>query len=485
MYRSSPRNGNVSLSRPRAREWPSYTRRFHKQHGYSSYRRATPWHVACSYLFSLLIFVLLLTACDLPGSNGGNVNATPTATPAHKTTTSPTPTAAQLPCPTPLNRNQNCYTPYALRVAYGVESLTERGYTGKGQTIIDIVSYGSPTLQQDMDVFDRQFGLPPINIQVVAPLGTVPFDPNNQDMVGWAGETELDVQIMHAIAPDANLVVMTSPVDETEGTIGLPQFLQLEQYAVSHHLGQIFSQSYVASEVTLSDSAGQQLVKTYTDFYKQITTQEGFTIVSGSGDNGATDWANIAATKLSPTRTVNFPADVPWVTAVGGTTLLHTGDSYNEVAWSGSGGGTSKFFSEPDFQRGMPSSVQSLLGGQRGIPDIAADANPDTGLAFYFNRQWDQTGGTSASTPFWAAIVAIANQMAGHPLGFINPGLYKLAASARAQQDFRDITVGNNNVNNGTVQVQGFQAVPGWDAVTGLGSPQASQFIPDLIAALQ
>src|SRR5712692_10170482 len=99
-----------------------------------------------------------------------------------------------------------------------------------------------------MDVFDRQFALPPITVKVVAPLGTVPFNPKNNDMVGWALETELDVQIIHAIAPDAGIVVMTSPVDETEGTIGLPQFLKLEQYAVSHHLGQVFSQSYVASE---------------------------------------------------------------------------------------------------------------------------------------------------------------------------------------------------------------------------------------------
>src|SRR5579885_1104459 len=433
----------------------------------------------------IIALLLLLTACAPPGgSSDAGTTPTPRVVKTPTAAASPTSTTADI-CPGQLRSIPNCFTPHALRVAYGMETLTEQGFTGKGQTVVDIVSFGSPTLQQDLNVFDQQFGLPSINVQVLSPIGTKPFDPNNQDMVGWAVETELDVQIIHAMAPDAGIVVLTSPVDETEGTIGLPQFLQLEQYAVSHHLGQIFSQSYVASEVTLSDSVGQQLVKTYTDFYKQITTQQGFTIVSGSGDNGATDWANIAATKLSPTRTVNFPADVPWVTAVGGTTLLHTGDSYNEVAWSGSGGGTSKFFSEPDFQRGMPSSVQSLLGGQRGIPDIAADANPDTGLAFYFNRQWDQTGGTSASTPFWAAIVAIANQMAGHPLGFINPGLYKLAAAARAQQDFRDITVGNNNVNNGTVQVQGFQAVPGWDAVTGLGSPQASQFIPDLIAALQ
>ncbi|HLI07789.1 MAG TPA: S53 family peptidase [Ktedonobacteraceae bacterium] len=435
-------------------------------------------------LLPLLILVFLLAACTLPIGNSGNTsgNSTPTTAPTHGSASSTT--AAQLTCPAPLNDTQSCYTPYALRVAYDVEPLTERGYTGKGQTIIDIVSYGSPTLQQDMDVFDRQFGLPPINIQVVAPLGTVPFNPNNKDMVGWAGETELDVQIMHAIAPGANIVVMTSPVDETEGTVGLPQFLKLEQYAVAHHLGQIFSQSYVASEATLIGSASQQFIKNYANFYQQITTRQGITIVNGSGDNGATDWENIAATKLASTRTVNFPADVPWVTAVGGTTLLRTTGGYDETAWSGSGGGTSKFFSEPDFQRSMPSSVQSLLGGQRGIPDIAADADPNTGMAFYLGGQWDQTGGTSASTPFWAAIIAIANQMAGHPLGFINPGIYKLAASPQAQQDFRDVITGNNSVN-GAVQVQGFPAAPGWDAVTGWGSPRASKFIPDLIAALR
>src|SRR5947199_4278286 len=125
-----------------------------------------------------------------------------------------------------------------------------------------------------MDVFDKKFGLPPVTIQVVSPLGTAPLDANNKDLGGWAGETELDVQIIHAIAPGAGIVVMTSPVDETEGTIGLPEFLKLEQYAVAHHLGQVFSQSYVASEPSLADSAGKQLVATYTDFYKQITTQE-------------------------------------------------------------------------------------------------------------------------------------------------------------------------------------------------------------------
>ncbi|HVB21744.1 MAG TPA: S53 family peptidase [Ktedonobacteraceae bacterium] len=429
-------------------------------------------------LFSILL--LLVSACSA-GSGG----TSSTTTPAPKPTLAATSNPALDICPSYLSTYRNCFTPHALRVAYGVESLTEKGFTGKGMTVIDIVSYGSPTLQQDMDAFDQQFNLPHITIQVIAPLGTVAFNPNDANMTDWAEETELDVQIIHAIAPDAGIIVMTSPVAETEGTIGLPQFLQLEQYAVNHHLGQVFSQSYVASEATLADSASQQFVQSYANFYKQITTQDGFTVVSGSGDNGATDWQNIAATQLAPRPTINFPADVPWVTAVGGTTLLHSasGNGYEERAWSGSGGGMSTFFSEPDYQRSMPQAAQSELAGHRGIPDIAADADPYTGMAFYFNGQWTQTGGTSASTPFWAAIVAIADQMAGHPLGFINPGIYKVAASQHYSQDLRDITAGSNGVAK--VSVQGFQAVKGWDAVTGWGSPQASTFIPDLIAALK
>ncbi|HEU5230122.1 MAG TPA: S53 family peptidase [Ktedonobacteraceae bacterium] len=426
---------------------------------------------------ALLVLLLLLTACV---SQANNINVPNKATPSP---TKPIAVAPE-PCPDRLSQDKSCFTPRDLRIAYDVEALTTQGFTGKGQTIVDIVSYGSPTLQQDMDIFSKQFGLPPIQIQVISPIGTVPFDAKNQDMTGWAEETELDVQLMHAIAPDAGIVVLTSPVDETEGTIGMPEFMKLEQYAVDHHLGQIFSQSFVASEATLADGAGQQLVKSFTDFYHQITTQQGWTIVSGSGDNGATDWADLAATKLATTQTVNFPADVPWVTAVGGTSLHRITNGYNEQAWPGSGGGVSKFFDEPDYQRAMPQSVQTQLATHRGIPDIAADADPGTGMAFYIAGRWLKVGGTSASTPLWAGIIAIANQVAGHPLGFINPGIYKVAASQQANMDFRDITAGNNNVN-APIQVQGFQAISGWDAVTGWGAPQASHLIPDLIAALK
>ncbi len=425
----------------------------------------------------LLVLLFLLTACV---SQVNDINI------PKKPTPSPTAPISLLPesCPNSLSQDKNCYTPRDLRLAYDIETLTRQGFTGKGQTVVDIVSYGSPTLQQDMDIFSRQFGLPPIQIQVVSPLGTAPANSQNKDIAGWAEETELDVQLIHAIAPDAGIVVMTSPVDETEGTIGMPEFMKLEQYAVNHHLGQIFTQSFVASEATLADSTGQQLVKSFTDFYRQITTQQGWTIVSGSGDNGATDWADLAATKLATSPTVNFPADVPWVTAVGGTTLSRAANGYDERAWPDSGGGISKFFDEPDYQRSMPQTVQTQLGAHRGLPDIAADADPFTGMAFYIAGRWLEVGGTSASTPIWAGIIAIADQMASHPLGFINPALYRLAASSTYAQDFRDVVAGNNSVDT-PVQVQGFQAASGWDPVTGLGAPQVSHLIPDLIAALK
>ena len=394
----------------------------------------------------------------------------------------------------------NCLTPHTLRLAYGVQALTDKGYTGKGQTVVDIVSFGSPTLQQDMDTFDRQFGLPDITLKILAPLGSKPFDPNDDEMVGWQQETTLDVEIIHAIAPDAGIVVLASTVDETEGTIGLPQFLQLEQYAVQHHLGQIFSQSFTASEATLADGAGQQLVQQFDAFYQQIATQ-GYTVLNASGDSGATDCAVLDCLDSSgstdpanyaTTPTIGYPASDPWVTTAGGTTIQGGAGNYDESAWacdgqssSCSGGGASQFFAQPEYQKSLSSSIQSLLNGKRGIPDIAADADPATGMAFYVDGQWAQAGGTSAAAPLWAGLIAVANQMAGHPLGFINPALYKLGASPTVAQDFRDITTGNNTVAIPGGTVQGFHSGPGWDLVTGWGAPQADHLLPDLIAAMQ
>jgi subtilase family serine protease len=442
------------------------------------------WQYVCAALLALFF----ITSCGMPGASGSSGEKTSTAS-AH-----PSPAATQRTiskadtCPTLVSgypQNETfCYTPHQFQVAYGVDTLLKQGFTGKGQTVVDIVSFGSPTLQQDMNVFDQQFGLPPIQLQIMAPLGTKPFDPSSKDMVGWAGETTLDVQIIHAIAPDANIVVLTSPVAETEGVVGLPEFLQLEQYAIDHHLGNIFSQSWGASEATLKDTAGRQEVQKWDAFF-QKNTQAGMTYLASSGDNGATDVTNMDATKFASTPTIGFPADSSWVTAVGGTTVTRQGTTIHESAWNKSEGGFSALFPVPDYQQTLPPTIQSQALHRRGVPDIAAAADPLTGLAFYEAGQWTLAGGTSASAPLWAGLIAIADQMAGHPLGFINPALYKLAQSPNYAQDFHDITIGNNSVDEGGVQVTGYSATQGWDAVTGWGTPNAAHLLPDLVSAMK
>lgn len=440
------------------------------------------------HLPPVLFLFVMLCACTNRGLGSG---ATSSATP------SPTPLPASAltdVCPKPWNKIASCLTPHAMRVAYGIEPLYEKGLTGKGQTVIDIVSFGSPTLQQDLAKYDTTFGLPPINLQIISPLNVPKYDPRG-DAPGWASETTLDVEIIHALAPDAKVVVLTSPVAETEGTIGLPEFRQLIQYAIDHQIGNIFSQSWGASELTLQDQKGQQELQQWDTLFQQATTTQHMTFFSSSGDNGATDYSDIAGTKIASVQTTSFAPDSPWVTSVGGTSLRRNGTTYTETAWNsnggGSGGGFSRFFQQPSYQKTLPADVQSSFQNRRGVPDVAADADPETGLAMYETGiggngtldGWTLAGGTSAAAPVWAAIMAITNQIAGHPLGFINPALYKLANSSNYNQDFHDVTVGNNNF--APTRVQGYSAAKGWDPVTGLGSPDAEKLIPDLIAAMK
>jgi subtilase family serine protease len=427
-----------------------------------------------------ILTALLLSACTT--GNTTNVPSVSTAVPT--TTATPTPgpakTAADI-CPAPLSAMTTCLTPHAMRVAYGVDSLIQKGFTGKGETVVDMVSFGSPTLQQDMDVFDQAYNLPAVNLQIISPINEPENDPHG-DKDGWGQETELDVQIIHAIAPDAKIVVLTSPVAETEGTFGLPEYRQLEQYIIDHKLGNIVSQSWGASELTLADTQGQQEIQQWNSILQAGTTQDGISYFSSSGDEGATDYRDDNK-DLGTTPTTSFAPDNPWVTSVGGTTITRTSTNFQERAWNGSGGGFSRFYQMPDYQKTLPAATQTQFNNRRGVPDVSAAADPFTGLGIYLSGQWTLAGGTSASAPVWAGIAAIADQMAGHPLGFLNPGLYKLAASSTYHQDFHDIVKGDNT--NGSAKVQGYPAVPGWDPVTGLGTPNAEKLIPDLIAAMK
>ena len=414
----------------------------------------------------LLIVCLLLTACG-PAKN--------------QATNSKTQTPLMDVCPGLIKSIQTCLTPRALRVAYGIEALTQKGFTGKGQTIIDITSFDSPTLQNDMKVFDQTFNLPPVDLQVISPLNMPEADPN-KDKEAWEEGTVQEVQLFHAIAPEAKIIVLVSPVAETEGTFGLPEFRKLLQYAIDHQLGNIVSLRWNVSEATLQDTQGMQELQQWDDLFQQGITKSHMTYIATSGSGGA---ANLAADgkKIATVPMSSFPGDSPWVTSVGGTNLLLTsaGSTLSETGWSASGGGFSQIYPMPSYQRLLPAAVQQQFNNRRGIPDVAADENNITGPALYVKGQWRQAGGNS-SVPIWAALQAIANQVAKRPLGFINPGLYKLAASSTYQQDFYDVTQGDNSYNQ--AGIKGYSAGQSWDAVTGLGTPNAGKLIPDLIAAL-
>jgi subtilase family serine protease len=380
-----------------------------------------------------------------------------------------------------------CYSPQEIRNAYGLTPLLDAGYTGAGETIIIIDSFGSPTIAKDLRVFDAGFGLPdPPSFTVLAPLGTVPFDPTDSGQVGWAMETTLDVEWAHAMAPGAGILLLTSPVNETQGVQGLPEFLRLEQYALDHHLGRIISQSWGTAENTLFDPEGEHVIKGFQRLYLRAA-EENVTVFASSGDTGS---ANVnVKNEFYPFPTVEFPASSPFVTAVGGTTLDASTDGIyqSEAVWNNaygaSGGGVSQQFSEPLYQGLLPASVQRTLKHHRGIPDVAYDADPNTPILIYVgffpspaDDGYYMAGGTSEGSPQWAGIIADANQLAGHPLGFLNPKLYLLGAIGGQSLFFHDIKVGNNSFDG----VPGYDATPGWDLASGWGTPSLSSLLWEL-----
>lgn len=418
--------------------------------------RKTTWGKAggAATLFAAVLLLLLVSGCS-----SLNVNAPRIAAPAGLSQLFST--NAILPCPAELRQNPDCYSPQTLRQVYSLTPLINQGFAGKGQSVVIIAELTNPDFQNDINTFDQAFGLPDITPQIFSPSGTVPYNPNNQNDAQGAAETELDVETVHAFAPDASIVVVDGP-----------DLVASEQYAVNQRLGQVVSQSFGVTETNPSASS---FISSLDSMFQQATLNQGMTFLASTGDFGASGGPGDA------TVAVQFPASDPWVTAVGGTSLSVSGTNYFESAWNDGGGGVSTFFNEPSYQKQyLPASAQAQLNGFRGIPDIAADADPSTAMACFVLGQWQQCGGTSEGAPMWAAIVAIANQIAGHPLGFINPRLYKLGAAN--QGDFRDITSGDNSVRTQGINVNGYQAIAGWDAVTGWGVPQSYQLVGDLTA---
>jgi subtilase family serine protease len=397
-----------------------------------------------------------------------------------------------------------CYSPQEIRTAYGMNGLIDAGMVGAGQTIVIIDSYGSPTIAADLVAFDQGFGLPdPPSFTVLAPLGTVPWNPTlYPDQYGWAGETTLDVEWAHAMAPGAAIVLLTSPVDETEGVQGLPEFLELEKYALDHHLGKIISQSWSATENTLfSEAAGPQGPKVVADYlaFQRRAAAERVTLLAAAGDDGSSN-PETNGTTFYPFPTVGFPASSPLVTGVGGTILYAdtSGNYQSETVWSdpgccAGGGGISQLFKAPDYQEfWLPRDVRAQLGGMRGVPDISYNADCNNAILVYLSYFGpDYAGyysicGTSEGSPQWAGIVADLNQYAGRPLGFLNPALYAVGGLGQFGTFGRDITVGNNALIDvpGAV-APGYSAARGWDPASGWGTPNFVELPHQAFALLE
>jgi subtilase family serine protease len=398
-----------------------------------------------------------------------------------------------------------CYSPGQIQQAYHLPALYASGVTGQGTTIVIVDSFGSPTIRNDLSVFDRTFGLPsPPSLTVIQPAGRVPaYNPNNSDMVGWAGETTLDVEYAHTVAPGARILLVETPVSETEGVHGFPQIVTAEEYVLTHHLGDVISQSFSATERTFPGAAAVQALR---GAY-QLAARDHITVLAASGDSGAAD-VGLDQRTYYPFPVTSWPDSDPLVTGVGGTQLHFSAqgkptaptawnDSYNQAANEfadgnpgpnplAGGGGTSILFSRPTYQNG----VRNVVGGRRGVPDISMSAACNGSVDTYGTfggapAGWSPACGTSEATPLFAGIVALADQVAGHPLGLINPALYRL--SAAGAPGIVDVTSGNNTVSfsQGGHQhtVRGFAATHGYDLASGVGTVNAALFVRELAFA--
>jgi subtilase family serine protease len=432
---------------------------------------------------------------------------------------------------------RRCFTPTSMQGSYDLGPLYAAGNEGQGATIAIIDSFGNPNMASDLANFDTQESLPHMCGEPGAACGAgiptfqrmywngktmVKAPPSGSKGTGlqarnaWALETSLDVEWAHAIAPQANIINVTTNPAETLGVQGFPAMMNAEQFIVDHRLATVITQSFGAAEESFGNT--NSLMNLRHAFISAAAN--GVTVLASSGDGGS---ANTKKTPVKnpvtlPFPTVGWPASDPLVTGVGGTYLCTdpvtggvgvdpgpppvncqpganpTGD--REIGWIDSGGGFSHVFAKPDYQNTLPAG-STPIGDARGVPDVAYQASSRTGVLVYdtapgdaesglicpsgnpCSAGWYVVGGTSASSPQWAGLVAIADQIAGHGLGQINPTLYKLAAGSNYGTYFYDVTHGNNQADP---NIPGYLATTGWDPVTGLGTPDAANLVPALAA---
>jgi subtilase family serine protease len=361
-----------------------------------------------------------------------------------------------------------CYSPAQFEVAYGVTPLLSSGINGSGETVVlpELANPPGPNftdIRQDLAAFDSTFSLPAATLKV-----TTTFAGASAPYVAGTEEVE-DTEMVHAIAPGATLDVVLVPNDASSSPANFAA-------AVTDVVQSGTAQG--AAVISISASGGEHYFTPIEVARLHAALQQAaarhVTVVASSGDSGA-------ISDNGPPVEVSLPASDPLVLSVGGTALnasFKTGQYFGEMAWNqdtdASGGGYSILFRRPSYQDGIPG-----LGAMRGVPDVAADADSTTAMALAFTGGvLIPAQGTSAATPMWAGVVALADQEAGQHLGLVNPAIYRIARSPACHSAFHDVVTGGNSVFGTTGIYTGYQAGPGWDPVTGWGSPNAQVLVP-------
>jgi len=408
------------------------------------------------------------------------------------------------------------YKPQQLRQAYGTQSLLDVGLDGSRATVAVIDAFASPTIFSDASTYARRNDpAHPLRRsqfrQVLFPTNPDLEGPDGCDAAGWYGEETLDIEAVHAMAPGAKIVYVGGSDCQD---VSLDKALNK---VISENLAQIVSNSYG----DLGEDIAPDAVAAFQDIAVQAVLQ-GIGVYFSSGDSGD----EVAALGFpSP----DFSASSPWVTAVGGTTLgigangqklLETGwetgkSSLVDNVWTppapgayiyGSGGGTSRLFSQPWYQRGVvPDALakKNQTKGNKGrvVPDISMLGDPSTGMlvgqtqTFPEGVSYDEyrIGGTSLSSPLFAGVIALADDVLGVHHGFINPTIYQKLAGTAAITDVKHVKgavvrvdyINGVDATDGTkTSVRTFdfgglaiKTKPGYDDVTGLGVPNGMQFL--------
>jgi kumamolisin len=324
------------------------------------------------------------------------------------------------------------------------------GYTGRGQTI-GLIEFGGGYADTDLATYFASLNIP--KPQVIS----VPID-GSKNSPGTEADSQvtLDIEVVGTVAPEAKIVVYFAPNTPQ----GFPDAIAAAELD-SMNKPTVISISWGGSESTWSVQSIN-----YINQSLEAASARGITVVVASGDAGSSDGLKDGKNH------VDFPASSPWVLAVGGTRITVSGDAItSEVAWNdgavggATGGGVSDLFPLPLWQQ--QAKVPPRKDGQsgRGIPDVAIDASPSSGYSILLHGRAESVGGTAAATPFWAGLIALINQALRRPVGYINPTIYTKFGPAKV---FRDVTEGNNG---------NYSAGPGWDPVTGWGSPDGSALL--------